>query len=173
MPFEQATKLCQALQTGEDVGPTQTGGGGKPSQIPVGLEHTELRQNGTLVPDSGGSLCTGDCDIASDPMAPLLLQLQSWFGQGWLWYPGQSTLPEGAEARIPTSTKIRCDKVVGHILLIHYLRDLKHDINQSSPERPLTYSGTEAVPCVGQDIGSSVIVPSISQGCLQKGGFGQ
>lgn len=70
MPFEQATKPCQALQTTEDVGPTQTGGGGKPSQVPVGLEHTELRQNGTLVPDSGGSLCTGDCDVAAEPSGP-------------------------------------------------------------------------------------------------------
>lgn len=39
------------------------------------------------MPDSRESLCTGDCDVASYPVASLLLQLQNWFGQGWLGVP--------------------------------------------------------------------------------------
>lgn len=70
----------------------------------------------------------------------------------------------------PPSKKIRCDKAVGHSLLIHYLGDLRQNINQSSPEGPLPYGGTTAVPCVGQEVGSLKavqgfgIMPFISQG---------
>ena len=93
-------------------------------------------------------------------MAPLLLQWHSMpFRQGWLGVHSaeQTPLPEDAVpacSQPPPSRKIRCDKVVGHSPLIHYLGDLRHDINQSSPGGPLTYAGTMAVPCMGQDVES-------------------
>lgn len=107
-------------------------------------------------------------------MAPLPLQQRSVpFRQGWVGVPRaeQTPLPEDAVpacSRPPLCRKIWCDKVVGYSLLIHYLGDLRCNINQSSPEGALTHTGTMAVPYMGQGVGSLqtvqsfVIVPSIS-----------
>lgn len=94
------------------------------------------------------------------------------FRQGWLGYP--ELIPPPPEDAVPACSqpppfrKIRCGKVVDHSLLIHNLGDLRHNINQSSPEGPPTYAGAASVPCMGQDVESLkavqrfVTVPSIS-----------
>jgi len=63
-------------------------------------------------------------------------------------------------SRPPSSRKIRWDKVVDHSLLINYLGDPRHDLNHRSPEGALTHTGTTAVPCMGQEVGSLKAVQS-------------
>lgn len=85
-------------------------------------------------------------------MAPLLLQQPVLARLVGVPRAEPMSLPGDAVpacSQPPPSKNLRCDKAVDRSLLVHYLGDLRHDINQSSPEGPLPYAGTTAVPCMG------------------------